>query len=245
MNEPNSKGTHMSKQITLNLFVCLFAGISIATATEPEKASTKFTIAAVRQTPFLVKQGDELRSETVLMIANAGPLRKGWARIAVPGKPVNIESLGEIALTNNLKTVHVPELFQENEDVTFEVFDREDCAGQPLATITQPQQKIRHWTIYVNHDSHQDIGYTSYQEDLKKKAYPNSLDSVLKTMSDSDGWDEASKARFGMESSFTMYDGVLPNRNADCIEVIKKRVAERRLNWGAAYGDIAQEYMGA
>ncbi|MGD0898717.1 MAG: glycosyl hydrolase-related protein [Thermoguttaceae bacterium] len=225
------------------LLVCLFAGI--AAAAEPEKAPTKFAITRVQQRPFLVQQGGKLRAETVLTIANPDPARKAWVRISLPDKPVVIENVGELTTGNDLKTVHVPELQNDQEKVTFEVFDREDCAGEPLASITQAQQKIRHWTIYVNQDSHQDIGYTSYQEDLKKKAYPNSLDIVLKAMSDSDGWDEASKARFGMESSFTMYDGVLPSRNADWIEALKKRVAERRLIWGAGYGDLAQENMSA
>ncbi|MGD0896401.1 MAG: glycosyl hydrolase-related protein [Thermoguttaceae bacterium] len=227
------------------LLVGVLAATGIAAAAEPEKAPTRFAITRVQQTPFLVPLGGKLRSETVLTIANPGPARHAWVRITVAEKRGGVENLGELAVANNLKTVHVPELSMEKETVTFEVFDREDCAGQPLAATTVPQHKVRHWTIYVNHDMHQDIGYTRYQEDLKRPTWPGYLDVVLKAMSDSDGWDDASKARLGMESSFTMYDGALTARNADWIETIKKRVAERRLDWGSGYGDIAQENMSA
>jgi hypothetical protein len=232
------------RRMIAGLGVFAAAGGLAAQERGPQPAGP-LAIAKIEQTPWIVKRGNALMTQTVLTLANAGGARDAWARIAPAGKAAVVEPLGTVAAGSGSKTVHVPELEKDGDRVTFELFDNAGCAGAPLASRAEPQKKIRRWLLFINQDMHQDIGFTHYQEDLKRTIWPGYLDVALKAMSDSDGWDEASKVRLGAESSFQFYDSALPSRNADWVETLKTRIAERRLNWGAGYGDVAQENMSA
>jgi hypothetical protein len=208
-------------------------------------AAADLTIAGAAATPWIVKVEGQLLVETLLSIKNSGKPVKLWARIGVPGKPARIEPLGEVAAGANSLTVRHAELAADGEKIEFSVFDNEKCAGQPLATAVFPLDKSRHWTIYVNHDMHLDVGYTAYQEDLKLKIWPKYLDTTLQQIADSADWDAPSRARQGIESSMLLYDAALLARDADWVETLKGAIRDRRIGYSATFGNIAQENMSA
>jgi len=208
-------------------------------------ANGELSITAVQQTPLLVKQPQSLASETVLAVANAGPAMDGWIKIAVAGKDPVIQALGPLAPGKSAKTVLVPELDKDGQNVRFELFGNERCTGRALAAQTLPQAKVRHWTVYVNHDMHQDVGYTAHQEQLKRQVWPGYLDATFKHIAESDDWPEPAKARRGIESSMMLFDSALPCRSADWQEMLKRHIAAGRIGYSATYGNMAQENMSA
>ena len=127
-------------------------------------------ISGAKQTPWIINDVGNLKSETELTVENTrGAAFSGWVKISVAGKPDYMECLGSLPPGKSAKVVHVRELNNDGDSVTFALYDHGDGTGLALDTRTYPQQKIRRWRLYVGHNSHQDIGYTDYQEALKNE----------------------------------------------------------------------------
>ena len=215
-------------------------------AAAPEAgAPGELAITRISQTPWIVRDGERLAVEVVLDVRNAGAAREGWVRITAAGKAPRVEAAGELAPGDNKLTVRHPELAKDGETVTFELFAGAGCEGPPLTARAEALAKVRHWTIYVNQDMHQDVGYTAYQEDLKRRVWPGYLDQTFRHIADSSDWDEPSKARRGIESSMMLYDSALIARDADWVEMLKRHIRDGRIGYAATFGNIAQENMSA
>lgn len=191
----------------------------------------------------LVDDGGVLKSEAVLTLT-AEAARSAWVRIAVPGKPAYMESLGSLAAGTNTRTVHVAELDAPTADVTFQVFGDAAGTGSPLAQLTRSQKRIRRWKIYVATDCHVDIGYTHYQEELKKVRYPRYLDSAFLHIDATAAWPVESRFTYPIESSFMVLDGSMLARDADWHERLKGHLRSGRMSYPPGYFNYNTETMG-
>lgn len=225
---------------TLCILASLLAAPSISFAAAP------VTVVRADQRPWIVNDGGVLKSETELTLENGrGQPFEAWLKISVPGKPACLESLGQLAPGQSKRVVHVPELEHELEDVVFALYDNKDGAGEALAVQTLAQQRIRHWRLYVGHNSHLDIGYTDYQEHLKTRKWPGFWDqALLKDMPNSDGWADDSKVRLEVEGTYQL-DTTLPVRSADWFETLRSRLQQGRFAYGAAFANNAHSNWGA
>lgn len=224
------------------LFAVVVSCLSACSAAQAASAA----ITGVNQRPWIIKDGDKLKSETELVMENSGQQAfDAWARISVQGKPDYVESLGSLPAGRSGKVVHVLELDKDGDNVTFAIFDNSSAAGAPLASKTCPQQKIRHWRLYVGHNSHLDIGYTDHQEYLKDQKWPGFWDKVMLTdMPNSDTWPDDSKVRLEVEGTFQL-DTSLDVRSADWFETLKERLSQGRFAYGAAFANMAHNNWGA
>ena len=227
------------KPLMFSLCLMCFAAV-------PAALAASVTITGVNQRPWMIKDDGNLKSEMELMIENPqGPAIDAWVKIGVTGKPDYMESLGSLTAGKTSKVVHVLELNNDGENVTFALYDNSSGNGTALFSKTLAQKKIRHWRLYVAHNSHQDIGYTDYQEDLKTKKWPGFWDqALLKDMPNSDNWPAESKVRLEAEGVFQLYTS-LPVRSADWFETLRERLAQGRFAYGAAFGNIAHSNWGA
>ena len=208
-------------------------------------AEPALRIAGVEQRPWIVNDRGALKSETALAIDNGGGPVDLWARIEVPGRPVCVEALGTLATGRSERVVHVPELAQDGDRVSFALFGRAAADGAPLAARALPQQQIRHWRLYVLHNSHQDIGYTDYQEFLKTRKWPSFWDQALQSdMPRSDAWPADAQARVEAEGTYQLAQA-FPVRTADWFETLRARLAEGRFAYAACFGDMAHNNWGA
>ena len=115
-----------------------------------------------------------------------------------------------------------------------------------LLSSTAAAALSRQWKIFVNQDSHVDIGYTGDQETLRKQTFPRYLDSLFAFIERSNSWDENSKVRCCIESSYWLYGSALTGpRNADWVERLKAYIAAGRISYSATLGNMAQENCGA
>lgn len=163
------------------IFVMLFsnfAGIQ-AYAADSDTGPAAGAITSVVQTPWMIRDGEDLKSETKLDInISSGEVETAYAKITVSGKAPYIEAIGRLANGDNTVTVHVLELNNDGDDVTFEIYDNDTGTGNAMAATTETQKKIRHWKVYVAHDMHLDVGYTQTQETLKNTTWPGFLDQA-------------------------------------------------------------------
>ena len=223
----------------LMIAIVSFCGLS----SDAMAASAKITGA--KQKPWIIKDGDALKSETDLTIDVAQGPFDAWVRISVPGKKDYMESLGSLPAGTTTKVAHVLELDKNGDSVTFALFNNADGTGTALDTQTYAQQKIRHWRLYVGHNSHLDIGYTDYQEVLNNKKWPGFWDQALQTdMPNSDAWPEDSKVRLEVEGVYQL-DTTLRVRNADWFENMRARLVQGRFAYGAAFANNAHSNWGA
>jgi hypothetical protein len=203
------------------------------------------SITAVNQKPWIINDTGNLKSETDLVINNTSSAYNAWVKITVTGKTAYMESLGSLASGSNSKTVHVLELNNDGDNVTFEIFNNSAGTGTALCADTRSQKKIRHWKVYVAHDMHLDVGYTDYQETLKDTKWPGYLDSAAQYVIDTNSWGTDDKFRYPVEGSYTIYDGAWNVRSADWIETLKSNMAGGRITYPAAFFNVCYEGLGA
>ena len=208
-------------------------------------AADPAVITNIAQRPWIINAAGVLKSETELTIENhRGQAVDAWVKIRVPGKPDCMEALGSLPTGASKRVVHVPELTTDGEPVTFAIHDNAAGNTAPIGTKTLPQQKIRHWRIYVGHNSHMDIGYTEFQEDLKTKTWPGFWDqALLEDMPRSDSWPDDANVRLEVEAVYQL-DTSLPVRSADWFEMLRERLAQGRFAYGAAFGNNAHSNWG-
>lgn len=226
---------------TLVFAICLACSAAL-----PAALAASGTIKGVDQRPWIIKDNGQLKSETELVIENTtGSAFDAWVKISVAGRPDYMESLGSLAAGKISKVVHVLELNNDGDNVTFALYDHAAGTGTALNVQTYPQQKIRHWRFYVGHNSHLDIGYTDYQEDLKTRKWPGFWDqALLKDMPNSDNWPDESKVRLEVEGVYQLRTS-LPVRSADWFETLRERLAQGRFAYGAALANNAHSNWGA
>jgi hypothetical protein len=114
-----------------------------------------------------------------------------------------------------------------------------------LLSSAAPGALTRQWTIFVNHDSHTDLGFTGDQEELRTQVYPRYLDSLFAFIERSNSWDENSKVRCTIESSYWLYGSALAGmRNADWVERLKGYIAGGRISYNANLATYYHENIG-
>lgn len=136
-------------------------------------------ITAVIQTPYVISEAGALWNETRLTVENLNGACDAWVRVELPGHPDRVDAVGNVSIGFSHHRVLVPELDADGDHVTFEIYDNDAAEGVPLAATRLPQRKIKHWTVYVAHDIHMDIGYTDYQEVLRQTKWPAQTDAAL------------------------------------------------------------------
>jgi len=212
----------------------------------PASLEASVTITRVDQTPWIISDGGVLKSETHLTIDNSqGPELDAWVKIGVPGKAECMEAIGRLRKGKSICVVHVLELNNDGDHVTYALYGNRSGKGDPLGKHTLSQRKIRHWRLYVLHNSHQDIGFTDYQEYLKTTKWPSFWDqALLSDMPRSDAWPDDAKIRLEAEGTFQL-DQALPVRSADWFETLRTRLSQGRFAYSASFGDIAHNNWGA
>lgn len=200
-------------------------------------------ITEVSQTPYMIDDGGTLKSETELSLEHLGESFEAWVEIGISGTPAYLESIGIVEAGCREVTIHVAELERDGDIVSFRIFDNPEGAGEACAAIALPQKKIRHWTVYVSHDFHMDIGYTDSQEHLRNTKWPSHIDAALGYAKETDSWDSDDQFRFHIESSYLLYGSALHARNADWIRRLKERLANGRLAYASGYMNNSMEAM--
>jgi hypothetical protein len=241
----------MAKKMKKSYYLLLFLTVFLITAVfltnqggQVFAASASITNVTQIDNLFLINDAGNLKSKTTLAINNPGSAFNAWIRITVAGKTAYLESIGSLANGTTNHTVHVLELTNNNDNVTFDVFDNSSGTGTPLYSTTRAQKKIRRWKIFVAHDSHCDVGYTDYQEYLKDTKWPGFMNDALGYIPGTDAWSYNDQFRYPVESSFELYDGAWNVKDADWIERIRTELQRGRMSYSSTFFNYVSEGMG-
>jgi chitodextrinase len=230
----------MRKKVVYLVILSLF--LSSIAAINPVKANGSVTITDVVQRPWIIDDGGDLKSETMLTIDNQGDDFEAWVKVKVTGKNPYIQSLGTVESGVSNLIVNVLELKKDGDYVTFEIYNNAKGNGEAVAIEKRPQKKVRHWKVYVAHDIHMDLGYTEFQEDLNNRDFPGFLDDAFKYIEETNEWDKDNQFKYPVETSYMIHESTWNSRDASWNDKLKKHLAEGRVTYPSSY--LNQVYAG-
>jgi alpha-mannosidase len=145
-------------------------------------------------TPFFVRDGGGLKQMVRVLVENPGPETKAEMKATVAGSVVDLPSNTLPSGKSELR-IYIPEVKRE-VIALFEL--RADGRSVLVERRLAPE---RHWTIYLFHHAHTDIGYTELQTRIFKK-HADFLDDVIKYCRETEGYPDDAKFRWNMEVSW-------------------------------------------
>ena len=226
--------------------VLLFGLAAPATALAAD--SSALTISGIEPRPFVRKDGLQ---ETTMTYRNGGTAFSAWAAVTVAGQDSYVVSLGTLSAGTGsvmLPVTDTNDLLEPGETTTLqvEIYDDAACTGAPVAEFTdEAWERTRHWQFYLSQQMHTDLGYTDYQENLKK-TFSNYLDTVQTYMKNSDDREsDLEKYLYAIESGFVMGDAYMQNRNADQIGDLVDLMKAGRMTIGAGAFNFTMENFSA
>lgn len=234
----------MKKNITRLLVLVLLLNGLLSIAPFVSSAAS-CSITSVTPTIWIKDFSGVLKTETKLGVNNPGTSFAAWCKVTVSGIGSEIQSLGNLVGGNSTVYAYARELTSDNTNVTYEIYDNSACSGTALAGQTVSQKKIKHWRLYVGHDSHCDVGYTAYQETLKDSTWPSFMDHAFTYINDTNSWSTDSKFRYPVEASYELYDSAFNVRSADWMETLKTNIANGRFSYTGSMFTTCTEAMGA
>jgi len=222
----------------LTLFLCFCLALPLSVPMKASAAEGEVTITKVKQTPMVRADGTQ---ETTASIVNGGDAFTGWAKVTVGSEPATIAPIGTIAAGASDVIVPVMDtngLLEPGETTSMklELYDNELAEGTAKAVyVNNEWARTRHWEFYLSQAMHTDLGYTNYQENLRK-AYAGYLDTVKQYLTNSDEREtDLEKFRYAMgDAAFVMGESYMKYRTVDQIEEMIELLKEGRLNLGAA-----------
>jgi hypothetical protein len=241
----NIKGGMKMKRNSSRFLVLILLVASFLSMAPLVSSAPSCTITSLTPTIWIKDFSGTLKTETTLGVNNPGTAFNAWCKVTVAGIGSEIQSLGSLANGNITVYAYARELTSDNTNVTYEIFDNSACSGSALSGQTATQKKIKHWRLYVGHDSHCDVGYTDYQENLKDSTWPSFMDHAFTYITNTNSWSADSQFRYPVEASYELYDGALNVRNADWVETLKTNLANGRFSYAASMFTTCTEAMGA
>lgn len=209
------------------------------------KDMKEVSITKVQQTPWIIDDAGVLKTETWIVIKNdKEEIKNLVAKIVVPGREDCVQGLGTIKTGVSKAILYVPELAQDGDVVQFCFYQDTVNEMNLVDTIGVAQKQVRHWKIYVAHDMHLDIGYTDYQEDLRKELFPGFLDEAMEGIRYTRDWEKDDQLKYPLEASYLLYGSAFTARDADWIQEVKENLKNGRMNYPYNYLHFATEGMG-
>jgi alpha-mannosidase len=145
-------------------------------------------------TPFFVRDGAGLKQMVRLLVENPGRETKAEMKATVAGSAISFP-FDKLPPGKSELRIYIPEVKRE-VIALFEL--RADGRSASVERRLAPE---RHWTIYLFHHSHTDIGYTELQTRIFKK-HADFIDDVIKYCRETEDYPDDAKFRWNMEVSW-------------------------------------------
>ncbi|MGI6270061.1 MAG: discoidin domain-containing protein [Candidatus Howiella sp.] len=206
------------------------------------------SIIQIKPRPFVRKDG---RQETDLTYRNSGAAFTAFAKVTVAGQESYIVPVGNLSAGSGSIILPVTDTNAllnpgETTTLTVEIYKNAACTGTPAASFTDKAwARTRHWQFYLSQEMHTDLGYTAYQENLKK-IFSGYLDTVQTYMQNSDEREsDLQKYLYAIESGYAMGDAYMQNRSADQIGNLLDWIKADRMTIGAGAFNFTMENFSA
>lgn len=148
------------------------------------------------------------------------------------------QTISSISLGEVIYEILIPNI-KKPENIVFEVKQ----GNKILATKTVNWKSQKKWKVYYAAVSHQDLGFETYYQNIRRGVREGDLDLALKYCRETDDWDEDSKFRWNVETCEPILRWVNKKSQAEVDELVK-RIKEGRIELGAMHNTISSQMAG-
>jgi hypothetical protein len=230
-------GARPSKLIVLAASLLLAAaGLVIGGTGQAPPAAVKPRLEVV-PTALLVREGTAVKRIVRLVVEMPGDTKADAVVAAwITGQPVPLDPAA-FPLGPG-KTSFEARLPEAAKPVTARFEVRFSAASGPVSlsqevTLTPP----RHWSVYLFHHSHTDIGYTELQSRVARN-HVEYLDSVIKYCRETNAYPDDAKFRWNIEISWALENFVQTRPEAD-IKALVDLIKAGRVELSALYLQVS------
>lgn len=219
------KNKKLYSVLSLCMICNMFSGITVQAAEEDTIISNVEPTLYIREIEGSTEEKPLYRNDVSINI-NSKEEFDAWARIKVgtDESAYTVKISNKIKVGNNSVTVPITDTKDildplETTTLKIELFDNENCTGSAKATYESDKwERTRRWEVYFSQTMHTDIGFTDYQEDLRKKV-AGFLDQAKEFVDTSNNREtDEQKYKYMIESGWDLGESYMKLRNADQIE---------------------------
>lgn len=218
------------------------AGPGTALAAAPESSAQASAAAGnarfdVIPTVLLVKDGPGLKQIVDIVVEYPGPgPAEAAVKVSIDGAPVEVAP-ASFALRpgRNIIEARIPEV-SGPANARFEV--RWASGGRPVVEERRlALHPPRHWSVYLFHHSHTDIGYTELQSRVARN-HVEYLDSVIKYCRETDGYPDDAKFRWNIEVAWVLENFIRTRPESD-VQALVNLIRSGRVELSALYLQVS------
>jgi len=204
-------------------------------------AIAQLEIVDVRPTPFFpkVEKGEPLKQLVQISVENTGEEAPVQVRISVEGFESYSDGWDTCMTGGNTIDVKVIDISQPST-VKFELLDAKDKVLAEKEMLWLPQKK---WKVYYAAVSHQDLGFITYYQNLRRANREGGIDIALDLCKETDTWPENDKFRWNVETSEPLIRWI-SKQTPEKIREFEKRIQEGRIGIAAIHNTISSQMAG-
>jgi len=196
----------------------------------PAPASLKLEVVP---TPFIARDGSSLKQLLRVTVDNPGEATRGEIKATLGSAELRLP-LEKIPSGTSEHALFIPEV---KADVAASFMLR---AGRRTASVVKTLSPPRHWSIYLFHHSHTDIGYTDLQTRIFKK-HAEYLDDVVKYCRETEAYPDDAKFRWNIEISWALQN-YMKHRPENQVKELLDLVRQGRVEVGAWYLQLSDTF---
>lgn len=203
------------------------------------KSFAGVVITKIAPTPLFpkVKSGETLKQVVRLTINNDGENAAAQLKVLFAGETVLVEDISSVASGESVYEVLIPET-DRLLPATFTITSSGESTTKKMQW--QPQKQ---WVIYYCAVSHQDLGFETYYQNIRRGVREGGLDMALEYCRNTDNWDKDSQFRWNVETSEPLIRWVNKRSEEEVAELVQ-RIKEGRIELGAIHNTISSQMAG-
>ncbi len=197
-------------------------------------------ITSIRPTPLYprVSAGEELKQLVRLSIMSELDAQNCELRILLPNNQNFSQRIDLVKKGEHIYNVLIPDI-TDVTNVTFNLL----MDGEVAFSKTEKWKPQKKWKVYYAAVSHQDLGFETYYQNIRRGVREGGLDLALQYCRETDDWEDDAKFRWNVESSEPIIRW-MNKRSAAEVEELKRRIEEGRIELGAIHNTISSQMAG-
>ena len=228
------KNRKLHAGLALCMICNMFSGIPVKAAENDAIISNVEPTLYVREIEGSTEEKPLYRND-VSIVVNSKEEFDAWAKIKVgtDESPYVVKISDKIRAGNNNVIVPVTDTKDvldtlETTTLKIELYDNENCTGSAKAIYEDNEwERTRRWEVYFSQTMHTDIGFTDYQEDLRKDV-AEYLDEAQEFVDKSNNREtDEQKYKYMIESGWDLGESYMKLRNAEQIEELTDLIKEK------------------
>ena len=204
-------------------------------------ANVDVKIVDIKPTPFFpkVEKGESIKQIAQIKVSNQQNIKAIQVRVSIQGKQSYLGGIDTLEVGNNIVDVQVLDM-KNPTSVKFELLDENMKVLTEKEMTWQPQKK---WKVYYNAVSHQDLGFITYYQNIRKACREAGIDMALEYCKETDSWADDDKFRWNVESSEPILRW-MSKQSPEKVDEFKRRIKEGRIEITANHNTISSQMAG-